>query len=34
VTPSGDPNDDNVGFWAAADAVPTAWQFYTLTASA
>ena len=32
VTPSGDPNNDNVGFWAACDTVPSAWQFYTLTA--
>jgi hypothetical protein len=34
VTASSDPNDDNVGFWAATDAVPTAWQYYALTASA
>ncbi|RRR67973.1 MAG: hypothetical protein EI684_18200 [Candidatus Viridilinea halotolerans] len=31
VTPSNDPNDDNVGFWAAADAVLPAWR-YTITA--
>lgn len=31
VTPSTDPNDDNVGLWAAADAVLPAWS-YTLDA--
>lgn len=33
VTPSADPNDDNVGLWAAVSAVPASWQ-YTLTARA
>jgi len=31
VTPSGDPNDDNVGFWAASTDVLTSWS-YTITA--
>jgi exo-beta-1,3-glucanase (GH17 family) len=31
VTPSCDPNDDNVGLWAASDSVMHAWQ-YTLVA--
>lgn len=29
VTPSGDPNDDNVGFWAATNQVLSSWS-YTL----
>jgi hypothetical protein len=32
VTQSGDPNDDNVGFWAASDALLPAWS-YTLIAA-
>jgi hypothetical protein len=32
VTPSGDPNDDNVGFWAASAQVLPAWS-YTLRAA-
>ncbi|MDQ3701027.1 MAG: hypothetical protein M3442_08930 [Chloroflexota bacterium] len=31
LTPSRDPNDDNLSMWAAADAFPPAWA-YTLTA--
>ncbi len=27
VTPSTDPNDDNVGFWAASDRVVPAWRY-------
>jgi hypothetical protein len=27
VTPSNDPNDDNVGFWAASDSVLPAWHY-------
>jgi hypothetical protein len=33
VSPSADPNDDNVGLWAGADAPLPAWR-YTVTASA
>lgn len=31
LTPSRDPNDDNLSLWAAADSFPPAWA-YTLTA--
>lgn len=31
VTPSADPNDDNVGFWAASSNVLSSWS-YTITA--
>ncbi|MHB9023149.1 MAG: hypothetical protein ACYC7E_03105 [Armatimonadota bacterium] len=27
VTSSADPNDDNIGFWAASDQVLTSWQY-------
>jgi hypothetical protein len=30
VTPSNDPNDDNVGFWAASDQIIYSWE-YTIT---
>jgi hypothetical protein len=33
VTPSADPNDDNVGLWAGSDAMLPDWS-YTVTASA
>jgi hypothetical protein len=33
VTPSSNPNDDNVGWWAATDVVVPSWS-YTLTAMA
>ncbi|MBZ0292335.1 MAG: hypothetical protein K8L99_07180 [Anaerolineae bacterium] len=32
VTPSSDPNDDNVGFWANSDTLLTSWK-YTIIAS-
>jgi hypothetical protein len=27
VTPSSDPNDDNVGFWAASDQIIQSWRY-------
>ncbi len=27
VTPSNDPNDDNVGFWAASNQIIQSWQY-------
>jgi len=27
VTPSNDPNDDNVGFWAASNQIIRSWQY-------
>jgi hypothetical protein len=27
VTPSDDPNDDNIGFWAATDRMLRSWQY-------
>ena len=30
ATPSKDPNDDNIGFWAAADEIVRSWE-YTIT---
>jgi hypothetical protein len=34
VTPSEDPNDDNVGLWAGTDAVLTSWSFSITAAPA
>ena len=33
VTPSEDPNDDNVGFWAASDSVLSSWSYRIYTSS-
>ncbi len=33
VTPSTDPNDDNVGFWAAVDEVLPSWSFRIIATS-
>lgn len=33
VTPSVDPNDDNVGFWAAVDEVLPSWSFRIIVSS-
>jgi hypothetical protein len=34
VTPSADPNDDNVGFWAATDKVLPSWSYRIIASSA
>jgi len=34
VASSADPNDDNVGFWAASDTVLTNWQYTIIAKSA
>lgn len=31
VTPSSDPNDDNVGFWAASNQIIRSWQYTVIT---
>jgi hypothetical protein len=33
VTPSADPNDDNLGLWAAADVVLSSWSYTVISAS-
>jgi hypothetical protein len=33
VTPSADPNDDNLGLWAAADAILSSWSYKVIAAS-